>query len=130
MKIKNSHSGISILVSIIVISAVALFIALGAASIGLDETQNALRRSKFLETLLAADSCIEQASAKLRTDVSYAGGTIASGNTSCAVTVAGSGTARTVTVLATQGTAYSRKLDAVFDWTNGYKITNWRDVTD
>lgn len=130
MNTKNKHSGISVLVSIIVISAVSLFIALSAAGIGLDETQNSLRRSKFLAAFLATDGCMEQAMLKLRNDISYAGETIISGENSCAITVSGSGTSRTIIILTTQGTLYSRKFEAVFDWTNGYKITNWRDATD
>lgn len=72
-KIIQNKKGMSALITIIVITAVALIVATTAALTSIDQTQSGLDQSKSLEVEVAAESCLEHALAQQRLQENYAG---------------------------------------------------------
>src|SRR3989338_5627843 len=95
VELKNK-SGISLLIVVMIISAMALLLATTASLIGIDSLQNGMRQNATLETFAGADGCMETAIKKLRNDRSYAGEALTLGNVACTITLTGSATSRTI----------------------------------
>ena len=129
-KIIKNKKGISTLMTIIVVSAIALSIALTATLKGIDETNTGLNQTKSLETFTATDGCIEEALVKLNSDHGYTGEILLMGNVSCTITVNGSGNSRTINVTANNSGKYVRDIEVDVDLQNALEITSWTEVTN
>jgi len=130
IELKNK-SGISLLIVVFVISAIALLLATTAGIIGIDELQTGMRQNATLETFAGADGCMETAIKKLRNDMSYTGEALTIGNVACTITVTGSGTSRVIKARAAYtSTNYVRELQANVDWSSQYQITSWQELTN
>ncbi len=128
--LKNT-SGISLLVVVLVLSAMALLLATTAGIIGVDSLQTDMRRNAAFKIFSGADGCMEVAIKKLRDDRNYVGETLPLGDTSCVVTVTGSDTARTVKARAsTVSSTTVREIQASVDWATNYQITSWQELTN
>jgi hypothetical protein len=89
------------LLTVIVIGAVTLAVGIAASFIGQTQLTVAgyVDRGHLARTLAA--TCLEEATFRLKLNANYAGGTVPIDELSCTVTVAGTGSTRTVTATAT-----------------------------
>lgn len=119
----------SLLVVVLVVSAMALLLATTAGLIGIDSLQIGLRQNAALKAFSGADGCMEVAVKKLRDDRGYTGETFALDDTTCMITLTGSDTARTVNARAsTPSPAYIKEIQANVDWASDYQITSWQEL--
>ncbi|MFA6520810.1 MAG: hypothetical protein WCT53_00265 [Candidatus Gracilibacteria bacterium] len=127
----KNHSGLSLLVVVLVIAAVAVLLASTAGLTGIDAVQTSVHQDITLEAFAGADSCMEVAIKHLHDDHNYVGETATLGDTVCTITITGSGTARTVKVHAAHASStYTRELQAEIDWGTKYQVMSWQELTD
>jgi hypothetical protein len=127
--VKNKQ-GISVLITVIVMSAVMVFIAIFTTTTGIDETQTGLYQNKATETFNGADGCIEEALIKLHNDDQYSGENLFVGDVSCIIDVNGAGNSRTINVTATHDALYSREIEVEVDIAPTFNINSWQEITD
>jgi hypothetical protein len=130
MNLRNKGGYIA-LVSILVITAVALAISVSISLLGVGEAKSSLDYRRGQEALKIAESCIEEALFRLRNDDTYTGGSLSIGNGSCTISVSGSGSDRTIDVVAqVLGLAqYTKKLQVTLVLAgNSVNITSWSEV--
>lgn len=94
---------------VVVVSAAALLMAIGAARLGLGELEMGYIAQKADETFYLADGCADEALERLRKDANYSGGVLNLGAGSCIINIAANGNDRTITVSAAIG-EFNKKL--------------------
>lgn len=129
MQFLRNSRGFSLLIITIVLSAVTLLIALTVSTTGIQETQNNLRYGLSKTTFAAATGCLEEALLALNQNHNYAGGSLGLNGIACSITITGSGTARTIDILATNA-AHTRHLQTQVDWNSQFQVTGWQDLSD
>lgn len=87
----TNTGGYSAMISMIVIIAVCLTIALGVNTSGITEMRSSLLYSQSSEAFYFADSCAEEAFIRFKNDASYVGSTLVQGDLSCNITVTDQG---------------------------------------
>ena len=127
--IKNKK-GISVLITVIIISAVTLTVALSTTLIGIDETQIGLYQHKALETFTASDGCAEEALIKLHNDNFYNGENLLIGDVSCTITVNGAGDNRTINVVSVHDAIYAREIELEVNLAGTFSVTSWQEITN
>lgn len=128
----KDHSGLSLLIVVLIISAIAILLATTAGLIGIDALQTGVRQDTTLEIFAGTDSCMEVALKNLHDNHGYIGETITLGDTTvCTITITGSGTTRTVKAHASHSSsAYTREIQANVDWGVRYQVTSWQELTN
>ncbi len=121
--IKN-QKGAAILISMILISAVILTIALSLGVSSISENQINMYQSKTNQMLLNLDACGEEALTQLNRNNSYTGESLTIDDTSCTISVAGSGATRTISIAATND-IYSKDLQINVTIFPAFTITSW-----
>lgn len=113
------------LVTILVVTAVAMILASSAAILGMGELQISFSHKQSLEALVLADACLDEAFIRLRRDSAYIGGSLNIGDNSCTITVVPLGDSRTVVV---QGNVNNviKKVEAEIDVSAPYLQLNYR----
>lgn len=125
--IKN-QKGAAILVSMILISAVILTIALSLGLSSISENQINLYQSRANQILINIDGCGEEAMTQLNRNNSYAGESLTVDGTSCTISVAGSGSTRTITISATND-IYTKNLQINVTIFPTFTVTSWGETT-
>lgn len=97
MNTHQEQNGYIAIVTIVVMSIVALIIAVTVALSGVNEGLIGLDNDRSQELFQALDGCAEEAYFRLKRDASYTGGTIPYSTLNCTVSVSGGGTTRTIT---------------------------------
>ncbi len=111
--IENNSEGGYVTISIaIILTAVVLGIMVTVAQLGIGEGQVSLALSKGEDTLYFVEGCMEDALLKIRSNASYAGGTITRPEGTCSITVSTVGQTYTVTA-STTATSYKRTVQAI-----------------
>jgi len=87
------------LTSMLIISAIALGIAVSVSLLGVDEVKSSADFKNGQLALLVSKSCVEEALFRLKDDSSYGGGTLNVGNGACNINVSGTGEDRTILVV-------------------------------
>lgn len=130
-----NQKGFIALVSILVISAVALTVSVSIALLGVGEASSSLSFKKGQESLKVAESCIEEALIRLRDNASYdpagASTTLPDLAGSCTIDVSGTGVNRTIDVTSTisAGPDYTKKIQVTAKRAgNSINITGWAEV--
>ncbi|MFC1598318.1 hypothetical protein ACFL2M_02175 [Patescibacteria group bacterium] len=130
---KTPTHGYLMLVSVLVVGAVGVSIAVSLLLLGLGSTRTSFTTGQAEEANALADACAERGLNDLRADPTYTGGdTYSLGNGSCdVVDVAGSGTSnRTVQATGTIGNI-TRKVEVeVATVASPMTITSWQEVAD
>lgn len=100
-RIQAEERGVIALMTVIIIGALVLAVGISVSFIGQTEViiTGDTDREQSLRSLVF--TCIEEATFRLKSDPAYVGGTVPIGLDSCAVTVSGSGSTRTVLATAT-----------------------------
>lgn len=122
-----TNQGFIAISTILVISVVVLAIALTVTYLAIGEGQTALAQSKGEDALQFSEGCMEDALLKIRSNPSYAGGTISRPEGTCTITVVKAGNVYTVTSTAA-GTLYKRSIQVVVTRASSLVITSWQEL--
>lgn len=97
---QESQDGFVALTSVLVVSALVLFVATSISLLGIGEAKSSHDYYKGNETLKIAEGCMEEALLRIRKDSSYSGtgSTITIGNGACTISISGTGADRTATI--------------------------------
>lgn len=129
----KNKDGIITMITVIIISAVALFVGLTVALTGIDEAQIGGIQVSAYEVFTGADGCMDEALYDLNSDrTGYTGEVLVLGDVNCTIAVTGSGSTRTINVTATMDAGrYTREIEADVSWiTAVFKITEYREITN
>ena len=126
------QKGAIALISLLIITAVALAIGLSLNLLGIDEMRMGFRESKSSETYHVAESCLEEALMRFKRDANYSGGTLQIGNGSCNINIVVNGSQRTITVTGTVDQLI-RKIQTVINVLNdgttfGNETVDWQEI--
>jgi uncharacterized protein YuzE len=130
----NRQSGLAALLTIIIVSAAALVMALNASFLGLGELDLGYTASSGGKAFYVADGCMAETLERIRKDTSYGVGAgsinLTVSNGSCIIDVADSGSDRTVTVVGTSGD-FNKKIEINLTLTgNVIAINSWEEKND
>jgi hypothetical protein len=121
--------GSSVLISVIILSAVLLTVSL---TMGYGALQTNLIRKDLgasTEAFVNVDGCAEEGLVRLNRNNAYTGESFTLDGTSCTITVTGSGPTRTMEVDATSGD-YERHLTIGIVIYTPFQITSWLETAD
>lgn len=123
------RQGYIALITVLIISAVALAIAATVSLLGIGVTQSALAGSKGENALQLAEGCAEDALLKSQKSSSYSGGNITRPEGTCIISVSKNGNNWTITSTSTQ-TDFNRTVQINFVRTSGspIDISSWQEV--
>jgi len=122
----NSEGGYVAISIVLILTAVILGIMVTVAQLGIGEGQVSLALSKGEDTLHFVEGCTEDALLKIRSNASYAGGTITRPEGTCSITVSTVGSTYTVTT-STTATSYKRTVQAVAIRGTTVSLTSWKE---
>jgi uncharacterized protein YdiU (UPF0061 family) len=113
---------------IVIVSSVALTMALTSSFIGFGELDSGYTSEKSNEALALADGCMEEALTRVRTESGYAGELLVLSNGDCTISVSTLGAINTITVLAQTSASYFKTLESVVSKTNRtLTIMSWEE---
>ena len=126
---KNSTDGYVAISILLILTAVILGIIVTVAHLGIGEGQVSLALSKGEDTLHFVEGCMEDALLKIRSNPSYAGGTIGRPGSegTCLITVAG-GPTYTVTATTNAWQGYNRTIQVVVVRGATMSLTSWKEL--
>lgn len=129
LNLKQNENGYIALVTVLILSGVALAIAATVSLLGIGVTQSALSGSKGENALQLAEGCAEDALLKSQQSSSYNGGNITRPEGTCVITIQKSGTNWTIDSTTTQ-TDYNRTVELQFTRTTGspISVTSWQEI--
>lgn len=128
LKTNNSKSGYIALVSVLIISAVIVVIAISVALLSISEGQLSLAEVKSQTSLDFVDACAEDVLLRINNDETYSGGTLSLPQGDCTVVVNSAGTDFTVTVEGTLD-GYRKKVELKFTRVPpNLNLTSWVEV--
>lgn len=125
----KKKQGLSTLIAILVIGSIALTMTLMTSLKSIDESNTTFHQQKTLQTFSGAEACLEEGLLKLHTDKNYRGENLTIEEVSCTIDVTGNGTTRTLTVDAHHSTMYHETVSVDIDWSDGWTVSNWHEVT-
>lgn len=129
-KTSGSPSGIATLVTILIIAAIALSLALSVSLVSVSSLLTDLGERQSDVSLAAAEGCVEDTLVRLVRDSSYAGGSLGIGHAVCTVGVTGAGGSRTIQVTSTVAT-FTRKLRVDVSLQGGrVSVTDWQEQAE
>ncbi len=132
---QHATRGFMALLTVIVLGAASLLMAVASARIGLDELEAGYVENGGQEVLAAADGCLEEALRRLVIDENYGLPTapinLIIGSSSCIIEVADQGGGgRVVTVTAVRGD-FTKKIEATLAVVGGVVTLNsWQEKSD
>jgi hypothetical protein len=125
--IPNSKSGYIALVTVLIVSAVALATSVSIGLLAIGEAQSSVALSKGDDTLSFVEGCMEDALLKARASDSYVGGSITRPEGTCTITVSKVGSAWTITATTT-ATQYKRTIQVKATKSTFMSIDSWREI--
>lgn len=131
--IKKNQNGLTALVTLVIISFVALLIALSVNLISLSEMQMGFEKSRSQKAFWAAEACLDEALIRLKRNPSYSGGSLAIDQvTSCTISISPSGNKRIITTFGTVDGIIIRRIEAQADLgTPGRVILDyWKELAN
>lgn len=128
--IKN-QTGLTALVTLIIISFVALFVALSVNLISISEMQMGFEKSRSAKAFWAAEACLDEALIRLKRNPSYSGGSLTIDSaTTCTATVVPSGSKRIITTVGTVDGIIIRRIEAQADISGKVTLDYWKELTN
>src|SRR3972149_7439961 len=131
---KTLTGGFAALISILVVSAVALAISMSISLLGIGEARSSLDFKKGQETLKIAESCVEDALLRRKNDPSYTGtgaNALIVGDGECSISVSPSGADKIIDVAAqvSEPSIYIKRLSVtVRTLGNSINILNFSQI--
>lgn len=128
----NNKKGVTTLVAILVVGAIASAVAISLVLLGISATKNSLAIQQSFQAKALADACAEYALQQIRNSVPYTGsGSLTLGQGTCNYTVTSQGGQnRTVTVYGTVGTIVRKVKITVSQINPRIIIATWQEVAD
>ncbi len=132
--VRSSQSGVVAFMTMLVVSAVALAVAVSISLLGVSEARNSLDFKRGHETLKIAEACVEEGLLRLRNEDTYTGtgGTpLPVGNGLCTISVSGVTNDRTIDATATLSTTPSvtKSVQVTAKRTgNSINIVSWQEL--
>lgn len=123
----HKQKGFIAIVSVLVISAAVLAIAVTVSTLSIGQEQSSYSLTKGEETLSFIEGCAEDALLKLRASPSYSGGNIIRPEGNCTVSVYQAGNIYTLNV-STLSTNYKRTVQIVANRGSQVTITSWKEI--
>lgn len=122
-----NNNGYIALVTILIVSAVALSLGTTVSLLAIGEGQSSLALYRGEDTLSFVEGCMEDALLKARNSDTYTGGTITRPEGTCSITV--SKVSNTWTITATTiSTTYKRTVQVVAVKSTLMTLTSWREI--
>ena len=122
------NRGAAALLTIVIIGAASLLMAIGSSRLGLGELETGFVEIRGASVFTTTQGCLEEAIHRLRKNNTYTGQTLSVGAGSCIISVSGSGSTRTITSTATID-SYTRKLEIIVDISNPViSISSWSEI--
>lgn len=116
------------IISVLIIGAVVLAIAVTVSLLAIGEGQTSLALTKGEDALQFSEGCMEDAMLKALNNNSYVGGTITRPEGTCTITASKSSNNWTVTATST-ATVYRRTIQAHFTRSGrSITITDWQEI--
>lgn len=128
----NVHSGYIVLITVLVVGAVGVAIAVSLLWLGLSGSKSSFALQQSNQAKGLANACIEEALQQIRDSTSFTGtGSLTLGAGTCSYTVTSQGSQnRTITATGTVGTII-RKVKVIIDKITGsINVTSWQEVAD
>ncbi len=127
-----NQSGLTALVSLVVISSVALLIALSVNLLSLSEMQMGFDRGRSSKAFWAAEACLDEAKIRLKRNSSYAGGSLTvDSNTTCTSSIVQNGQKRIITTSGTVDGIMIRRIEARVDLSGGtISLDYWKELSN
>lgn len=134
MKIRHDNRGAVTLLSTVVIFLVCLMLAEGIQFLGVGELQNGFTADLGAQAFALADGCADEGMERLALSASFTGETVANGNSSCTVSVTGSGGTRQIDASGSVNGTVVRKVRVNVTFTagsprNAVAVLAWQEVT-
>jgi len=126
--IRKTNEGAAVLIIVIIMGSAMLLISLSLGVSSISENLINLYQSQSSRLSLSIDGCAEEALIRLNRDNSYNGENLVIGDTSCIISVSGSGSSRTVSITGTKSD-YTRQLEIAVNISPIYAITSWQELT-
>jgi hypothetical protein len=120
--LKNTQ-GIALL-TVIILSSVILMLAVNVTLLGISSQGNVFYISKSGQVFVEGEGCVEEALLQLKRNADYTGGALTAGSVSCTAVVSGTGSNRTVAVIATAGD-FTRDFALTVQIDPAFAILNW-----
>jgi hypothetical protein len=119
------------LISVLIVSAVGLAIAISVLLLGINSTKTSLVIEQSDEARVLANTCVDEALERIRRNSAYTGTvTLNLGNGSCSYIVQDTGgTSRQIDSTGTIGTIV-RKVQVILDQVSPMNVVTWQDVAD
>jgi len=130
--IKN-QSGLTALVTLVIISFVALLVALSVNLISISEMQMGYEQSRSAKAFWAAEACLDEALIRLKRDTNYSSGSLTIDQaTNCNISIAPSGNKRIITTTGTVDGIIIRRIEAQADVSTPGRLTldYWKELTN
>lgn len=131
IKIVQSNPGFIALSAVLVIMSVIVAVVATVALLSIGEAQSSLAVYLGEDNLQLVEGCTEDAMLKIRSNSSYAGGTITRPEGTCAVVIV-TGNPNwdiTITAAASPATGYQRKIESKFVRSGtGITLTSWQEI--
>lgn len=129
LEIKNQkrNDGYIALITVLLVSAVALVTSTTIGLLAIGEVQSAVALSEGDDTLSFVEGCMDDALLKARASDSYAGGSITRPEGTCTITVSKIGNVWTITAT-TIATQYKRTIQVRATKTTVMTIHSWIEI--
>jgi hypothetical protein len=122
--------GVAALLTILIVSTAVLIMAVVSSQLGLGELDLGYTSQKGSEALAVAEGCMDEGLRQLRLDTGYSGSSLSLDNGSCTITVATSGSDRTLVVTGVVDD-YTKKVAVNLTLSgNVITINSWLEVVD
>ncbi len=128
----KGQSGYIVLISVLIIGAVGVAVAVAVLWLGLGDSKGSFALEQSNQAKSLANACSDEALQQIRDSTSYTGtGNLTLGQGTCTYTVTNTGgTSRTITSTGTVGTVV-RKVKITIDTINpSINVTSWKEVGD
>lgn len=126
-KLVENNRGISVLVSVLIIATIMIVLTFGMGLNSIAENQIGLYQSRSSVSFYNVDGCAEEAVLRLNRDNNYTGETLNLGNTTCVISISGSGSNRTIGIAGTSSEGYTRNIGITVTIAPSFAITSWQE---
>ena len=121
----RNRSGAMLIITVVVLGAVALAVVISGALRGLNEMSMGIAEVRSRESLAGADACTEEAMLRLTLDSSYVGATVTVGSTVCTIAVTSpTATTRSILVTAVRD-RWTARVRTVVDLSGARETLTW-----
>lgn len=128
-RFNNDQRGAAALLMIVVIAAAAVSLVTSVVLSGIDDLEQGFSSQVGQDTILTAESCVEEAILRTVRDASYTGGTLTVGQGSCVFTVTGGPCGNCTIVSEATNLDYTRTIEADISVAGAtVSVTRWEEV--